>query len=104
MDTLFLAPPGIEAMARSLAVVLEKTRHSDRIVEMSGSALGRRRDLTTLLADNIVSTTRIMDETIGRVRNAGHPAPMCIRVRPGNRIEVSVLVAAAVSRLSGTRS
>lgn len=61
-------------------VVLEKTRRGDREVEISVPDLDRWRSHTPVLVDDIISTARTMIETVGHLRRAGLPAPVCIGV------------------------
>jgi ribose-phosphate pyrophosphokinase len=61
-------------------VVLTKTRHGDRDVEVSVPEIQRWRSHTPVLVDDIVSTAHTMIETIGHLRRAGLPAPVCVAV------------------------
>ena len=62
------------------AVVLEKIRRADRDVEISVPDLERWRGHTPVLVDDIISTARTMIATIGHLRRAGLPAPVCLGV------------------------
>jgi ribose-phosphate pyrophosphokinase len=61
-------------------VVLSKTRHGDRDVEVSVPEVERWRSHTPVLVDDIVSTAHTMIETIGHLRRAGLAAPVCVAV------------------------
>jgi ribose-phosphate pyrophosphokinase len=61
-------------------VVLSKTRHGDRDVEVSVPEVQRWRSHTPVLVDDIVSTARTMIKTVGHLRRAGLAAPVCVAV------------------------
>lgn len=61
-------------------VVLTKTRHGDRDVQVSVPNVERWRSHTPVLVDDIVSTARTMIETVNRLRQAGLAAPTCVAV------------------------
>jgi ribose-phosphate pyrophosphokinase len=61
-------------------VVLEKTRHGDRDVEVSTPSLEAWPDRTPVLVDDIISTARTMVEATGQIRRAGGAAPVCIGI------------------------
>lgn len=61
-------------------LVLQKTRHGDRDVEVSVPDVSRWRDRIPVLVDDIVSTARTMVETIGRLQRAGMRQPVCVAV------------------------
>lgn len=61
-------------------VVLQKMRHGDREVEVSVPDIERWRARTPVLVDDIISTARTMIETVGHLRRAGLPPPICIGV------------------------
>lgn len=61
-------------------VVLRKVRRGDRDVEVSVPELDRWRGRTPVLVDDIVSTARTMIETIGHLRKADMPPPVCLVV------------------------
>ena len=61
-------------------VVLTKTRRGDRDVEVSVPEIDRWHSHTPVLVDDIVSTARTMIETVGHLRRAGLPAPVCVAV------------------------
>lgn len=80
VDAPFLVGPDSEsaqwaervaALAGAPHVVLEKTRHGDRDVEITVPDLERWRDRTPVLVDDIVSTGTTLIETLGHVRRAG---------------------------------
>ncbi len=108
--------------------ILEKVRSGDREVRVS-TPRGKRTSETPIIVDDIVSTAQTLIETIGRVREAGMPAPICIAVHavfadgalealteagakrvvtcntiahPTNRVDVSELLAAGVAPLLGS--
>lgn len=60
--------------------VLHKIRHGDRDVEVSAPDVGRWRDHTPVLVDDIISTARTMIETIKGLRKLDIAAPVCIGV------------------------
>jgi ribose-phosphate pyrophosphokinase len=62
------------------SVVLHKTRHGDRDVEVSVPEVERWRAHTPVLVDDIVSTGRTMAESIAHLRHAGLAAPVCVAV------------------------
>lgn len=61
-------------------VVLTKTRHGDRHVQVSVPNVERWRSHTPVLVDDIVSTARTMIETVNHLRQAGLAAPTCVAV------------------------
>lgn len=73
----------VGAIARAAGapyVVLQKTRHGDREVEVATPDIARYRGHTPVLVDDIVSTARTMIATVGHIRAAGLPSPLCIGV------------------------
>jgi ribose-phosphate pyrophosphokinase len=70
----------VAAQAGAPHVVLRKVRHGDRDVEVSVPEVDRWRRHTPVLVDDIVSTARTMIETVGHLRAAGLPAPVCVGV------------------------
>jgi len=60
--------------------VLHKIRHGDRDVEVSAPDVGRWRDHTPVLVDDIISTARTMIETIKGLQKLDLAAPVCIGV------------------------
>ncbi|MDA1098011.1 MAG: ribose-phosphate pyrophosphokinase [Proteobacteria bacterium] len=70
----------VAAAAGAPFVVLEKTRHGDRDVQISVPHLARWRARTPVLVDDIISTARTMIETIGHLKTAALPPPVCIGV------------------------
>jgi ribose-phosphate pyrophosphokinase len=85
---LLIGPDGesrqwVEAIASEAGapwVVLEKTRHGDRDVELSLPPLDVWLDRTPVLIDDIVSTARTMGETVRQLRRLGFSAPICVGV------------------------
>ena len=61
-------------------LILEKTRHGDRDVEVSIPDIGRWSEHETILYDDIISTGRTMIETIKHLNNAGMSPPACIGI------------------------
>jgi ribose-phosphate pyrophosphokinase len=61
-------------------VVLTKTRRGDRDVQVSVPELERWRGRTPVVVDDLISTGRTMIETVGHLRRAGLPAPICVGV------------------------
>jgi len=61
-------------------VVLQKTRRGDRDVEVSVPHVARWKTSTPVLVDDIISTGRTMIETVGHLKQAGLPPPVCIGV------------------------
>lgn len=70
----------IAAGAGAPYLVLEKIRRGDREVEVSIPEIDRRRDCTPVLVDDIISTARTMIATVGHLRRAGFPKPVCIGI------------------------
>lgn len=62
------------------SIVLEKHRRGDRDVAVSVSDVGRWLYCTPVLVDDIISTARTMIETVGHLKRAGMPPPICIGV------------------------
>ena len=70
----------VAGLAGAPSVVLEKVRSGDREVTVSVPDVARWRDHTPVLVDDIISTARTMIATVGHLRRAGLPAPVCIGV------------------------
>ena len=70
----------VAANAGAPFMVLEKTRHGDRDVEVSVPQVEEYKDHIPVLVDDIISTARTMIETVGHLKNAGMKAPVCIGV------------------------
>lgn len=68
--------------ANAPCVVLDKTRHGDRDVEISVPDVERWRFHTPVLVDDIVSTAHTMIETTKHLLRAGLAAPVCVAVHP----------------------
>ena len=60
--------------------VLQKVRHGDREVEVSIPEVGRYKDHTPVLVDDIISTARTMIETVEHLKIAGMKPPICIGI------------------------
>lgn len=76
-----------EQWARSLAdaldapcVVLEKVRHGDREVQVSGRLDAEHLEYSAVLVDDIVSTGRTMVEAIKVLLEDGFSAPICVAI------------------------
>jgi len=61
-------------------IVLEKTRHGDRDVEVSVPDIARWKNCQPVLVDDIISTARTMIETVVHLKRMALPAPVCIGV------------------------
>lgn len=61
-------------------IVLEKTRHGDKDVEVSVPNVEGYKNHTPVLVDDIISTARTMIETVGHLKRAGMKNPVCIGV------------------------
>lgn len=70
----------VAEMASAPFIVLSKTRHGDRDVEITVPPLEPWRDYTPVLVDDIISTARTMIETIVHLNQAGYAKPVCIGV------------------------
>lgn len=90
----------VASASGSQYVVLRKIRRGDREVEVSVPDIERWRAHTPVLVDDIISTARTMIETVGHLRRAGLPPPICIGVHAifvGDAYEA--LLAAGASRV-----
>ncbi len=70
----------VAADAGAPFMVLEKTRHGDRDVEVSVPKVEEYQSHTPVLVDDIISTARTMIETVGHLQKAGMKPPVCIGV------------------------
>jgi ribose-phosphate pyrophosphokinase len=61
-------------------VVMRKTRHSDRAVEVSAPDMEDYRQHTPVVVDDVASTAQTMIETVKRLVAAGLRAPVCVAV------------------------
>ena len=61
-------------------IVLAKTRHGDRDVEIEVPSLNNWRQHTPVLIDDIISTARTMIEVIEHLADTGFSAPVCVGV------------------------
>ena len=61
-------------------IILEKTRHGDREVEISVPNVEQWLEHTPVLFDDIISTGKTMSETIGHLKAQGMKPPVCIGV------------------------
>lgn len=62
------------------SVVMRKTRHSDRVVEISAPDMAVYKQHTPVIVDDIVSSAQTLVETIKRLVAAGLRAPVCVAV------------------------
>lgn len=70
----------VAAEAGAPSVVLTKTRRGDRDVEVSFPDVERWNGYTPVVVDDLISTAHTMIETVGHVKRAGLPAPICVAV------------------------
>ncbi|HLC82928.1 MAG TPA: ribose-phosphate diphosphokinase [Bacteroidia bacterium] len=61
-------------------IVLQKNRHSDRVVEISIPKIEKYKDYIPVLVDDIISTAHTMIETVLHLKKAGMKTPVCIGV------------------------
>lgn len=61
-------------------IVLEKTRHGDKDVEVSIPDVEVYQEHTPVLVDDIISTARTMIETIRHLKSANMKSPVCIGI------------------------
>lgn len=86
-------------------IILEKTRHGDREVEVSVPDIEQWRRHTPVLFDDIISTGNTMIETIYSLKNAGMKDAICIGVHgifAGNAYQD--LLSAGAARIVTTNS
>ncbi|RAL22963.1 phosphoribosylpyrophosphate synthetase [Lujinxingia litoralis] len=62
------------------SVIMDKIRHGDREVKVTGSGLPPWTDQTPVILDDIISTGRTMVETVRHLREAGLKPPVCVGV------------------------
>lgn len=70
----------VAADAGAPFVVLTKTRHGPRDVDVSVPDVDKWAEHTPVLVDDIISTARTMIETIGHLTRAGMRPPVCLGV------------------------
>ncbi len=70
----------VARQAHAPCVVLTKTRHGDREVEVSIPNVEHWHAHTPVLVDDIISTAHTMMETVGHLRRMGLAAPVCVAV------------------------
>jgi ribose-phosphate pyrophosphokinase len=70
----------IAGLAGAPFVVLEKTRHGDRDVDVAFSDDAALRGRTPILVDDIISTAHTMIAVVRQLVGRGLPAPVCIGV------------------------
>ena len=61
-------------------VILSKTRHGDREVEIAVPDLSAYKSHTPVLVDDVISTAQTMIQTVLKLKALGMPAPICIGV------------------------
>ncbi len=61
-------------------VVMRKVRRGDRTVEITAPDVSAWRDHTPVVVDDVVSSGQTMIATVGRLVEAGLPAPVCLAV------------------------
>jgi len=115
-------------LAQAPHLVLQKTRHGDRHVEVSVPEVERWQTHIPVLVDDIISTARTMIATIDHLKAAAMSAPVCVGVHaifagdaytalqgaqpaaivscntiahPSNQIDIGPLMAAGVDQLLG---
>jgi ribose-phosphate pyrophosphokinase len=62
------------------SVVMRKTRHGDRVVDVSAPDLAAYRQHTPVVVDDVVSSAQTMVETVKHLVGAGLRAPVCVAV------------------------
>ncbi|TXD34545.1 ribose-phosphate pyrophosphokinase [Lujinxingia vulgaris] len=62
------------------SVIMDKIRHGDRDVQVTGAGLPPWTDQTPVILDDIISTGRTMVETVRLLREAGLKPPVCVGV------------------------
>ncbi len=70
----------VAKMAGVPHVVLSKTRHGDRDVEVSIPKVEQWKSYTPVLVDDIISTARTMIETVGHLKQLSLKAPVCVGI------------------------
>lgn len=70
----------IAALAGVPFVVMEKARHGDRDVSITAAGLADFPRATPVIIDDIISSARTMVGTVGVLRKAGYPPPVCVGV------------------------
>jgi len=70
----------VASLASVPSLILEKTRRGDLDVEVSVPRIGRWRDRTPVLVDDIISTARTQAAATRHLRSAGLRPPVCIGV------------------------
>ena len=73
----------VAAVAREATapyVILEKTRHGDRSVEVSVPEIAKWRGRQPVLVDDIISTARTMIETVRHLKRAEAKPAICVAV------------------------
>lgn len=70
----------VAGLAEAPFITLEKTRHSDKHVEISIPDLIKYQDLTPVLLDDIISTAHTMIEAVNKIKNAASRPVICIGI------------------------
>lgn len=70
----------IARLAAAPSTVFQKRRSGDFEVSIAGKAVSSPELLTPVIIDDIASSAMTMVEAVRVVRDAGHPAPICIAV------------------------
>ena len=70
----------VASRARVPAIVLRKTRHADRVVDVSMPDVTAYRTHTPVVVDDIVSSAQTMAETVRHLVEAGLRPPICVGV------------------------
>lgn len=61
-------------------IILQKTRHGDKDVEVSVPEVEKYQNHTPVLVDDIISTARTMIETVDHLKKSAMKSPVCIGV------------------------
>jgi ribose-phosphate pyrophosphokinase len=70
----------VAKQAQAPYIILQKIRHGDNHVDVSIPAVEKWKAHTPVLIDDIISTGHTMMETIGHLKKAKMPQPVCIGV------------------------
>jgi ribose-phosphate pyrophosphokinase len=70
----------VAGLAGAPFVVMRKTRHGDRDVEIAAPDLEAWRGHTPVVVDDVVSSAQTMIQTVTHLVAAGLPAPVCVAV------------------------
>jgi len=89
----------VARLAAAPHVVMTKTRHGDRDVDIALSDFSAWRDRTPVLVDDIISTARTMAAAAGRLMEAGLQKPVCIGVHALFAPDALALLATVAARV-----